>query len=300
MRAKRRIIMENERTGIIYKATSPSGRVYVRKTVSSLAKRKSKHRVDAKKHTYAFANAINKYGIEGFTWDTIESKIPYCKLNEKEIFYVSKFDSYKSGYNSTEGGDYNPMDYEENRIKLSIRKLGVPLDIDQTGEKNHQSKLTWSDIYAIRDEYKNTSLTHDDLGVKYNISRKSIGNVINNITWIDDKYVPIIINKQSKLTINKVNEIRKKYSKGIYTLELLGKEYDVCFQLISSIINNKIWVDSSYKVPDVKSIKKFIKSNRDKEICSKYITGNYTNKCLAEEYKLGVSTINRIISKVRG
>lgn len=284
-----------ERTGVIYKATSPSGNVYVGKTILSLGERKSKHRTDAKKHTYAFANAINKYGIDGFVWEIIESEIPNCKLNEREVFYIRKLNSYNNGYNSTEGGDFNPMDYEKNRKKVSEKRKGVKATIVFCGEDNHSSKLTWKEVFAIRDEYKNTSLTHEDLSSKYNISRRSIGNVVNNITWIDDKYITTT-NKQNKLTASEVYEIRVKYRDGTYTLESLGKKYRVAFQNISLIINNKIFIDEGYKVPDVKSIRNDIISIRDKEICDKYKTGNYIYKFLAEEYKLSVRTISRVLN----
>lgn len=47
--------------------------------------------------------------------------------------------------------------------------------------------------------------------------------------------------KSSKLTEQKVREIRARYATGEYTLEDLGKEYGVCFQSISMVINFKIW-----------------------------------------------------------
>lgn len=43
----------------------------------------------------------------------------------------------------------------------------------------------------------------------------------------------------SKLTDQQVKEIKEKYKTGKYTLLNLGKEYGVCFQNISLIINNK-------------------------------------------------------------
>jgi len=45
----------------------------------------------------------------------------------------------------------------------------------------------------------------------------------------------------SKLTGKKVIEIRKKYSTGKYTLDSIAKEYNVCFQSISLIVNRKTW-----------------------------------------------------------
>lgn len=45
-----------------------------------------------------------------------------------------------------------------------------------------------------------------------------------------------------KLTWRQVCQIRRKYKTGKYTLEMLGKEYGVCFQNISRIILYKCWL----------------------------------------------------------
>jgi len=47
--------------------------------------------------------------------------------------------------------------------------------------------------------------------------------------------------KLSKLTEKEVLEIREKYIPKKYSLTKLAKEYNVCFQLISQIVNRKIW-----------------------------------------------------------
>ena len=45
----------------------------------------------------------------------------------------------------------------------------------------------------------------------------------------------------SKLSEEKVKEIRKLYATDDFTLEYLGKKFGVCFQLISLIVRRKIW-----------------------------------------------------------
>lgn len=47
----------------------------------------------------------------------------------------------------------------------------------------------------------------------------------------------------SKLKSYQVKEIREKYIPRKYTIYRLAEEYGVTFQLISKIVNNKIWVD---------------------------------------------------------
>ena len=55
--------------------------------------------------TYKLYNAINKYGKENFYYEILEDQIPEEELDNKEIDYISKYNSYYEGYNSTPGGD---------------------------------------------------------------------------------------------------------------------------------------------------------------------------------------------------
>lgn len=47
--------------------------------------------------------AIYKYGLENFSIDIIEECPPEI-LNEKEKYWIKYYNSYKKGYNATEGG----------------------------------------------------------------------------------------------------------------------------------------------------------------------------------------------------
>lgn len=48
-------------------------------------------------------SAWNKYGEGSFSISILE-ECEACRLDELEMFYINKFDSYKNGYNRTEGG----------------------------------------------------------------------------------------------------------------------------------------------------------------------------------------------------
>jgi group I intron endonuclease len=49
--------------------------------------------------------AIKKYGFSNFDTVILEDNIDMDDLREKEIYYISKYDTYNNGYNSTIGGD---------------------------------------------------------------------------------------------------------------------------------------------------------------------------------------------------
>lgn len=50
-----------------------------------------------------FYRAIRKYGVDNFTFEIVEFCNPN-ELNDREIYYIGKFNSYEYGYNMTIGG----------------------------------------------------------------------------------------------------------------------------------------------------------------------------------------------------
>ena len=97
---------------IVYSITNKlNGKKYVGQTTKTLEHRIRQHIVTAKrgKVKRKLYNAINKYGIENFDVH-IEC---YCKdldeLNDKESYFIEKYDCVKNGYNYGYGGDNNVM-----------------------------------------------------------------------------------------------------------------------------------------------------------------------------------------------
>ena len=105
---------------IIYKVTNKiNGKIYIGATTRDLKIRKSEHERGDKT---VFDRAISKYGKENFEWEIIdESSTTYLELQEKEIFYISFYDSRKNGYNITNGGELlaGVSKTEEHRKKIS-------------------------------------------------------------------------------------------------------------------------------------------------------------------------------------
>ena len=72
---------------------------------------------------YSFYIALRKYGWYNFEWEVLE-EMKNNYLNEREIYYINKFDTYNNGYNMTKGGDINPMKNPEIVKKMAITKTG--------------------------------------------------------------------------------------------------------------------------------------------------------------------------------
>lgn len=126
--------------GIIYKFTSPNGKVYIGQTVNE-EHRKSVHRNQAKNPKDYFHRAIRKYGFENFKYEIIfrtkskdTDKLKYL-LDTMEKYFIKKYDSTNPsiGYNLTIGGE-GTVGYhhtKESKQKMSLSHIG--LDNHQLG-----------------------------------------------------------------------------------------------------------------------------------------------------------------------
>jgi group I intron endonuclease len=94
--------------GVIYKITSPTGKLYVGKTYD-LRKRINCHKCAAKKGSNIILhNSIAKYGWEKHRLEVIE-EVEDDQLDEREMFWIAELNTYcyhnPMGMNMTLGGD---------------------------------------------------------------------------------------------------------------------------------------------------------------------------------------------------
>lgn len=77
---------------------------YIGQTITLLEYRIIQHFILSKNYNHKFANALKKYGRDGFVWGIIE-ECEEKELDEREIFWINFYNTYKKGYNSTTGGN---------------------------------------------------------------------------------------------------------------------------------------------------------------------------------------------------
>ena len=107
----------------IYKITSPSGKVYVGQSNDIHRRWIFYKNLLCKGQTKLFAS-LNKHGIENHLFEIIE-ECDVSGLNEKEVFYINKFNSFNSkhGMNLRMGGDCSLMS-DETKKKISESHKG--------------------------------------------------------------------------------------------------------------------------------------------------------------------------------
>lgn len=153
----------------IYKfENKTNGNVYIGQT-NNIERRKYQHKASSFNETYSdynsqFHQSVRKYGWENFSFEVIEIAEEH-NYKDREKFYISKYNSYKNGYNATEGGDAG---------------------ISQKGESNGRAKLKRAEVLEIRERYGDKepfNSVYQDF--KEIISKRGFQNVWWGRTWKD-------------------------------------------------------------------------------------------------------------------
>lgn len=114
------MIKIKNQTGSIYIIKNKvNDKVYIGQTTTTVHERFMQHKKPCtrkKRGSYKLYNAMNKYGVDNFYIETLETDVPIDKLDAAEIAYIEQYDSCNNGYNTTYGGNvrriYKPRDIE--------------------------------------------------------------------------------------------------------------------------------------------------------------------------------------------
>ena len=230
---------------IIYKATNKiNGKIYIGQTIKTLQKRINGHISNGNRYNYKFANAIKKYGADGFEWEIIEECKTIKQLNEREEYWIKELNSMDSriGYNVKYGGN-NHILTEETKRKIGDAKRGcnnhmfskkTPLETKiKIANANRGRKHTDETKTKISNAKKGklTGENHPLFGkhrtyeTKRKISKATTGKKIGERNPMYGRRHPVelqkIINEKNtiKLDINKIIELYKEHK----SVEKVGK-----------------------------------------------------------------------------
>lgn len=157
--------------GYIYKITSPNGKIYIGQTINLKERKRAYKGNSFKKQTHLWNNC------QKYNWnpsETIEI-IDEClcgegkdSLNEREIYWIDYFDSFRNGLNCTEGGkgQLSKIWTEEQKINASEGKKNGKVS------SRVYEKLSDETKQKIREKLKGGKLTEEH---KANISKGQTG-----------------------------------------------------------------------------------------------------------------------------
>ena len=139
---------------LVYKVTNMiNGKVYIGKTESDLMVRKVGHYQSVKDGSETnFHRALRKGNRGDFKWEILNEYNTKEDMDTAEINYIMEYDTYKSGYNMTKGGDggvtYQKGDelYERIKHKLGKWESGNPGATEEAIGKRIESfkNVNWS------------------------------------------------------------------------------------------------------------------------------------------------------------
>lgn len=118
--------------------------------------------ITSREYEYPIYRAMRKYGIDNFSFEIIEECLRE-ELNEKERFYVEKYNAFFNGYNQTLGGD---------------------------GAVNTEF-ATKEVIIGIISDLENTDMLQREIAEKWNVDISSVNAINTGRTWHHNRVYPI-------------------------------------------------------------------------------------------------------------
>lgn len=226
-----------ERRFIVYKHTSPNGKVYIGMTCLKPIQRWKKDGSGYKSNTH-FWGAIQKYGWENFKHEILEENLIQADAEKLEIEQIEKNKSTDKnfGYNIVSGGCVN-FPAEETKLKISKANKGRKWTEEQKAKIAGRDKGRF-----VPDEWRrNMSIAHKGKkhseGTKKKISQGNKGKIVSEETR-EKIRKSALGRKMSKETIEKRTKSRQGYKVSEETREKISNAKG---KPIICIENNKVY-----------------------------------------------------------
>lgn len=262
---------------IYYIKNTKTEKIYIGKSLRLPEVRVSEHfsKWELMNTDTKLTRAILKYGNKVWTWGVIEE----CSddiLSDREVYWISVYDSYKNGYNSTLGGDGNlrySFDKEDivNKYKIGmsakeisqeygchyhcIHEILQEFGIDTSKKQGKAKPIACFDRYKQLIDVFNNKKEIQEYLIKYGygnslsnvshfISQACInGNLVYKRYWVlinsenvDD------INSMSRIGINEHANINRTANDKTYYIAYIEKNIVTFkkFQSLAKMLNNGI------------------------------------------------------------
>lgn len=258
---------------VIYKITSPSGRVYIGQA-RNFIKRRTAHRELKKQYKQPkLFRSYQKYGYEAHVFE-IAHELPIDVsnevLNQYEVLYMQLYRDCGIDLLNVKEGGCNGSHSEETRKKIGLRKIGNKNMLGKKHNEETREKIRKAVAGTIIDRAAKTKGTKRSDETKMKMSKARMGKVPWNKgkagqyqiivseemrqgvserskeNWRKRKEAGISISvhgeehPSSKLKEVDVIEIRRLASEGLSEYKLAAK-FSVAHSLIHAIKKHKIW-----------------------------------------------------------
>ena len=293
--------------GYIYKITNKvNGKSYIGQTRYTIEFRWRQH-LHKKDNTY-FHNAIRKYGADNF----IVEKLEECNiedLNEREIYYIAKYNTFKDGYNLTIGGDGNRTlllddKYEEisalylsgfssNKIATlyKVDKASIVKILKQLGIKirNNSLNINRQELEELIQDYQ-SGYSLRELAKRYDCSAPGLKEfLIKKGVDLRQKYSILEDTKSQESLI-------KDYTSSTIKLKDIQNKYHCSYATLLKVlsINGISKGKYSFKLSDkecLKVIEQFNSGKKIKDIAHSFKVDKATIYSLLKRYNVNYLTV---------
>lgn len=200
-----------------------NGKIYIGSALYGINKRWNEHfcRLRKNKHPNKhLQRSWNEYGGDCFMVQELEKVEDANRLLEKEQYWLDNYQSYNRniGYNI-------------------CPKAGNTFGVKRKFSNIHRQNLSKSlkGRKFSKETIRKNSESHK--GKKLSIETKQKISKIR----IEKRLAKGENNSQSRLTLEQVREIRRKFIPRKYTIKMLAKEYNVSKRCIQKILYNQTW-----------------------------------------------------------
>jgi len=240
-----------------------NGKIYIGQT-RNFKERCHSHKYN-KDSKMIISKAIKKYGFDNFKISIIESNLDIEFLDEKEKFYIKKYNSQNKniGYNLDPGGCKNKILSEEHKNNIS---LGVKKAISLMGEHPNKGKKR-SDEHKKKLSEINSGNKNPNFNGKL-MTKEVRKKISENNKWRCGEKNSFFNKKHTKESIekNRITQFKKGISKksttgvkGVCFCEKIKKYKAIFNRKFLGLFENKIeaakiWDDYAIKQLGVKNV----------------------------------------------
>lgn len=245
---------------IIYKITNlKNGKIYIGQTIKSLKERWRLHKF-CSMHPEKYADtrlsrAIRKHGLENFTIEEIEKCENLDLLNEREVYWITFYNTIKTGYNVLHGGK-NSKHSEESKQKISKANFGrkfteewkINISNSKKGQVSRRGfKMPDHVKTALLKANKNKVLSEEHknkISVALSKKRNGENNPFFNKTHSDETKLKMSEKRAGRKPNQKIKECEyqkiSEYLNQGKTMNEISKIYNVSQATISNIKKNLV------------------------------------------------------------
>lgn len=256
------------------------------------------HQYDYKRLDYQIYQAMRKYGIENFSIEVLELCAP-SELNNKEIYWIEKFDSFHHGYNMTLGGTFLSPKVLTKEAEMK-RNLTRESKQSLQDENHPRAKLTNEEVLNIRQRYRNGENVHSihkDYSELY--SFESFQQIVLGDHYKGVGNIPTAKDKKlanSQFTEQDIIDIRYAYYQENATQNSLAKKYNVSQSTIKDIVNRVSYKEVLDNIENNRKRKSYRLTDEEVLKMRKLYSNGETIAKIAQQFKIDWNAVKKCVT----